>query len=257
MQSLLETFLVGNVFAFLLTFTRMGAAIMIMPGIGDTFTPVRIRLLMALGISFVLFPLTLPFVPYPLPGVFEIVSLVMIELVIGIFIGTVSRIFSSALDTAGMVASTQSGLANAQVFNPTLAQQGSIIGAFLTVTGIALIFTSNLHHMLIIGLMDSYQLFPFGELPVIGDMSDFIAKAVNMSFQIGIKLAMPFLVITLLMYVGMGVLSRLMPQIQVIQVVLPLQILISSIVLSLIASALFYTWLKEFEEAMMFFLNPQ
>ena len=257
MQSALETFLSGGVLAFLLTFTRVGSAVMIMPGLGDSFVSERIRLHMALGISFVLFPIIWPYMPAEIPPTFGLVSLLAVELVIGLLIGTVGRIFMIALDTAGMIISMQSGLANAQVFNPALAQQGSIIGAFLSVTGVVLLFATNLHHLLIMGVLESYELFPLGKLLDTGSTADFVAHAVSASFIIGVKLAMPFIIITLLMYVGMGVLARLMPQIQVIQVILPLQILVSIIMLGIVVMALLSYWVGEFESGMIFFLSER
>ena len=255
MQSALEAFLVSGVLAFMLTFVRIGTAIIIMPGLGDSFVSTRIRLHMALGISFVLFPLVLPYIPNPIPSTFELVGLIAMELVIGLMIGTFARIFMTALDTAGMVISSQSGLANAQVFNPSLAAQGSIIGAFLSMTGAVILFATNMHHLLIMGVMESYQMFPLGSVPDSGSMAELITKAVAASFVLGVKLAIPFVVITLLIYVGMGVLTRLMPQVQVFLVVLPLQILMAIVLLSLVAAALFHQWLTEFESAMFFFFS--
>ncbi len=256
MQSVLEAFLTTQVLAFMLTFTRVGSAIMIMPGLGDTFMPTRVRLLFALGISFVFFPLVQPLIPLPVPAGMGLIVLLASEFIIGLLIGTVARIFTTALDTAGMVISTQSGLANAQVFNPSLATQGSIIGAFLSMTGIIFLFSVNLHHVMLMGIMESYQTFPIAKgMPENGSMAELITKAVASSFSIGIKLAMPFLVMTLLMYLGMGVLARLMPQIQVIQVVLPLQILVSLVLLMIVLSAIMMFWIGEFEAAMFFFFS--
>ena len=255
MQGALEAFLVSGVLAFMLTFTRIGTAIIIMPGLGDSFVSTRVRLHMTLAISFVLFPFLLPHMPSPLPTTFALVSLIAMELVIGLLIGTVARIFMTALDTAGMVISSQSGLANAQVFNPTLAAQGSLIGAFLSMTGAVLIFATNLHHLLLTGLVESYQMFPLGSVPDAGSMAELITRAVSASFMIGAKLAIPFIVVTLLIYVGMGVLTRLMPQVQVFLVVLPLQILMAIILLSLVAAALFHHWLTHYESAIFFFFS--
>lgn len=256
MQSVLEAFLTTQVLAFMLTFTRVGSAIMIMPGLGDTFMPQRVRLLFALGLSFVFFPLVLPLIPAPVPAGVALLALITSELIIGLLIGTVARIFTTALDTAGMVISTQSGLANAQVFNPSLASQGSIIGAFLSMAGIMFLFATNMHHVLIMGVMESYQTFPIaGGMPETGSMAELITKAVAASFSIGVKLAMPFIVMTLLMYLGMGVLARLMPQIQVIQVILPLQILMSLVLLMIVVSAILMFWVGEFESAMFFFFS--
>ena len=255
MQGALEAFLVSGVLAFMLTFVRIGTAIIIMPGLGDSFVSTRIRLHMALAITFVLFPFLLPYMPSPLPTTFALVSLIAMELIIGLLIGTVARIFMTALDTAGMVISSQSGLANAQVFNPTLAAQGSIVGAFLSMTGAVLIFATNMHHLLLTGLVESYHMFPLGTVPDTGSMAELITKAVSASFMIGVKLAIPFIVVTLLIYVGMGVLTRLMPQVQVFLVVLPLQILMAIVLLMLVAAALFHHWLLHYESALFFFFS--
>jgi len=255
MQSALEIFLAGSVLAFMLTFVRIGTAIMMMPGLGDSFVSQRIRLHMALGISFVLFPIVMPYVPSPLPGTFALFILVFSEFLIGLLIGTVARIFMTALDTAGMVISMQSGLANAQVFNPSLASQGSLMGAFLSMSGVLLLLVLNLHHLLIMGVVESYKMFPMGDFPDTGSMAEIMARAVSASFSVGVKLATPFIVMTLLIYVGMGVLSRLMPQIQVFMLALPLQILLAISLLMIVLMALLTSWAKHYEASLVSFFQ--
>jgi flagellar biosynthetic protein FliR len=254
-MSTIEDFLVTGAFAFILTFVRMGTAIMIMPGIGDSFVSQRIRLHIALAVSFVLFPLIMPKLPDPIPGTFALFALIVMEFITGLFFGTIARILMTALDTAGMVVSFSSSLSNAQLFNPSLAAQGSLIGAFFSVTGVVLLFATDLHHLLISGLIESYELFPVGDLPDTGSMAELVARAVSGSFAIGIKIGAPFLVITLLLYVGMGVLSRLMPQVQVFLLALPVQILLSLVTLALVLSAGMIYWLTQFENSMVFFLG--
>ena len=255
MESVLEEFLAANIFAFILTFVRVGTAIMLIPGVGDSFVSNRIRLHMAVGLTFVMFPMILPFVPDPLPSTFGLVILIMMEFVIGLFFGVIARFFMSALDVAGMVVSISSGLANAQLFNPGLATQGSLVGAFLSVTGVTLIFVTNIHHLLFLGVFESYSFFPIGALPDFGSMAEMIARAFAASFAVGVKFAAPFLVLTLMVYVGMGVLARLMPQVQVFLLALPMQILLATMLLMIVLSAAMMFWLTKFEEAMIFFLR--
>jgi len=254
-MSAIEEFLTLNILAFALCFARVGSAIIIMPGIGDSFTPERIRLHIAIGLTIVLFPLIVPYLPTPLPGFITLILLIVMEIIVGLFFGTIARILMMALDTAGQVISTSSGLANAQVFNPALATQGSLIGALLSITGVIVLFTLNLHHLLIMGVMESYELFPLGAIPDTGGMAQFMAKFVSHAFMVGVQLGAPAMILTLLTYVGMGVLARLMPQIQVLQVALPLQILLSIILLFLTISAIFAYWASQFEEGMVFFLS--
>lgn len=254
MQSI-EEFLVTGVFAFMLIFTRLGTAMMIMPGIGDSFVPRNIRLMMSLGMSFVLTPVVQTYVPSPVPALPILFSLLFMEFVIGLFIGTIARIFMAALDTAGMVISMTSGLANAQVFNPSLATQGSIAGAFLSMTGVVLLFVTNLHHMLIYGLVESYQMFPIGAVPDSGSMAELVARAFSSAFLIGFQIAIPFILVAMMIYIGMGVLSRLMPQVQVFILALPVQIMLSMVTMFLILSAAMLFWLTKFESGMVFFLT--
>ncbi len=249
----LETFLSDMVFGFFLIFVRLGTALMIMPGLGDSFVPQNIRLFMALGLSFVMLPLTLPFVPSPVPGMNMMLSLIFMEFVIGLLIGTVARILMTALDTAGMIIASTSGLANAQVFNPSMAAQGSVVGAFLSVTGVLFIFATNLHHMLIYGLVESYQMFPIGGIPDSGSMADLISRTVSISFKTGLLMAIPFIVLTLMVNILMGVLSRLMPQLQVFILVLPVQIILTLLVLSLTLSSMYLFWATQFQDGITFF----
>ncbi|MCB9964211.1 MAG: flagellar biosynthetic protein FliR [Rhodospirillales bacterium] len=252
---MLENLLVLNVTAFMLTFARLGAAAMIMPGVGDSFVSSNVRLLFALAFSFVMTPIVAGLLPTPLPTGVALYVLIGAEVIIGLFIGTVTRIFMAALDTAGMVVSIQSGLANAQVFNPSFATQGSVVGAFFSVTGVVLLLSSNLYLVLLYGLYDSYHMFPVGGLPPAGDMSELIARAVSASFMIGVQIAAPFMIVAFILYVGMGVLARLMPQIQIFILSLPVQILLSFLTMSLILSAGFMFWLRRFEEGLSFFFT--
>ncbi len=255
MESVLQEFLGASVFAFILTFTRIGTAVMIMPGVGDSFVSNRVRLHFAVALTFILFPMIMPFIPNPLPAGFGLLVLVVMEAVIGLFFGTIARIFMTALDTTGMIISMSSGLANAQIFNPSLAAQGSLVGAFLSVTGIALLFAANLHHLLFMGIFESYDFFPIGAVPDSGSMADLVARAVTHSFAIGVMIGAPFLVLSLMVYTGMGVLARLMPQIQVFILALPIQILLAITLLMIVFSAAALFWMKEFESAMVFFLR--
>lgn len=255
METTLQDFLASGVFAFILTFVRVGTAVMIMPGIGDSFVSNRVRLHFALALSLVLFPLLRPYMPAYIPSTIALFPMIIAEFIIGLFFGTVTRIFMTALDTAGMVVSVQSGLGSAQVFNPGLATQGSLLGAFLSVTGVVLLFATNLHHILFMGLVESYQYFPVGVIPEAGGMSELMARVISSAFAVGIKVATPFIILTMLIYVGMGAMSRVMPQIQVFLIALPLQILLSVMLLVLCLSAMFVYWLQEFQAGITYFFT--
>ncbi len=254
-MSLLEQFVTTGVFAFIILFVRFGTAMMIMPGIGDSFVPANIRLLIAVAFSLALSPVLQKYVPNPIPAFGPLMALLVIEFITGLFIGTIARILMMALDTAGMLISLASGISNAQVFNPTLATQGSVFGAFLSILGVTMLFVTNLHHLLIHGLVESYEMFPVGGILDTGSMAELVAKAVSASFMTGFQISLPFIIISLVLYVGMGVLSRLMPQVQIFMIAIPVQIALALVLLMLSLSAIMLFFLSQYQDGMVFFLS--
>lgn len=250
----LQTFLTTGIFAFLLAFVRIGTAVMIMPGIGNTFVPPNIRLYFALGMAGVMFPLIQAKLPGEMPQGAMLFTLLGFEFVVGLFVGMVSRMLMAALDVAGMIVSMQSSLANAQLFNPSFASQGSIIGIFFTLSGVMLLFTTDLHHLMIMGMIESYELFPIGSDIPIGSMTKLLTDALAGSFAVGIQITAPFLVLILLLYIVMGIMTKLMPQVQIFMIAVPVQILIALITLALVVSAMMLVWLDQFDKGMKFFL---
>lgn len=250
----LQTFLTTGVFAFMMAFVRIGTALMVMPGIGNTFVPANIRLYFALGFAFVFFPVIQGKLPPEIPGTAIMLTLLVFEFIVGLFIGLISRILMAALDVAGMIVSMQSSLANAQLFNPAFASQGSIIGTFLTITGMTLLFTTDLHHLMILAIMQSYEIFPVGHALDIGSMTELMTNAVAGAFAVGVQISAPFLVLILLLYVCMGVMAKLMPQVQVFMIAMPVQIWIALVTLAMVISAMMLIWLDQFSKGMHFFL---
>jgi flagellar biosynthetic protein FliR len=232
----LTQFLPDNAFAAMLVFARIGSAMMLLPGFGEVYVPQRYRLLFALIFSALLLPVLAPILP-PLPASpAELVLVLGGELVIGIFIGTLTRLILAALQTAGQVVSIQMGLSNAQIFNPMEASQDSIPSAFYAILGVLLIFLTNLHHVMLRGLVDSYAVFVPGHLPPVEDLSQTIAHAVAASFRLGIEIAAPFIVLGTVFFVGLGLVARLVPQLQVLFITQPLQIMGGLLLMGLIAA---------------------
>lgn len=254
-MSLFQEFLTTGVFAFMIVFVRFGTAVMLMPGIGDSFVPMNIRLLFALAISFVMTPVMQPYVPSPMPAFDQLMTLLLVEFLTGLFIGTIARILMSALDTAGMLVSMASGISNAQIFNPAMAMQGSVFGAFMSIMGVTLLLVTDLHHLILMGLVQSYKMFPIGGVIDTGSMAEFVSRAVSASFLTAFQIAMPFVIISVVLYIGMGVLSRLMPQVQIFMIAIPLQIMLALITFALVLSAMMMFWLSRYEAGMVYFLS--
>jgi flagellar biosynthetic protein FliR len=202
-----------------------------------------------------MFPFLQANLPTPLPNTASLFLLIGIEFLIGFFIGTITRVLMSALDVAGMIISTQSSLANAQLFNPAFSSQGSIVGTFLTLVAVLMLFATDLHHLLILAVANSYELFPFGKIPDAGSMSQSMVEIISKAFMIGVQLTAPFLLLVFLMYIAMAVMSKLMPQVQVFMIAIPLQIIISLIILAMVGSAMMLAWLHSYQKGLEGFLQ--
>jgi flagellar biosynthetic protein FliR len=248
MQNVIQDLVVSNIFAFILIFVRFGVALMIMPGIGDSFVSPTIRLLFALAISFVLTPVLSTHLPPMPPGSGAFLALIVSEAFIGIFIGSVMRILISALDTAGTLVSMQSSLSNSTLFNPTTAAQVPILSAVYSSLGVTLIFVTDMDHQMLAAVVDSYKLFPpTSGFPDMGSVSETIVKTAVLAFRVGAQLAIPFLVVGTLVQVGFGLLGRLMPQVQVFFLAMPVQIFLSLLIMMMVISASIMYWLNGFE----------
>ncbi len=251
---MLERLLEQDVYLFFAVFARMGSAIMVLPGFGELTIPVRVRLSLALTLSFILFPLVVDLIPEIPSNPFGLAAFMGGEVLIGIVIGAIARLLVSTLQVAGTIIAFNSGLGSAQLFDPTVGQQGAITGAFLATVGVTLLFVTNMHHLMLLALVDSYQLFVPGASFPIGDIADVAAQVVSRSFRIGLQIAMPIVVVGVLVYVSMGLMARLMPQMQVFFIALPLQMLISFVILALTIGASMLVFLDYFESSIRDFL---
>jgi len=243
-----------QVFAFLLVFARLGSMLMLLPALGDTSIPPRVRLSLGLVISFIAYALvhnTLPAMP---TGVFPMFGLVFGEIVIGLFIGGAARLLMSALHVAGTVIAYNTGLAAAQAFDPAQGTQSAIFSSFLTVLGVTLIFATDLHHLMIAAMYDSYQVFPPGFVPEVGDFAAMAMRTVADSFRLGVQMASPFLVYGLVFNVGLGLVARLMPQLQVFFIAMPINILMGYGILILSLGAMMAWFLHHVEAVVSMFL---
>ena len=250
------SFLPALAAAYMLAFARIGTMIMLLPGLGELSVPPRIRLTVALVLTAVIMPLHRNTYDIDLRAAGPVLAMLGQELFTGAVLGLVARLTISALQVAGSVIAQQMGLGFVTAVDPTQGQQGVIVGNFLSVLGITLIFAFDLHHLVIGALNDSYTLFRPGDVPMIGDVASLLSRTVASAFRIGVQLAAPFLVFGLLFNLGLGVLSRLMPQMQVFFVGMPLSILIGFIILFLVVGAMMTTFI-DYVEAVLRELAPR
>jgi flagellar biosynthetic protein FliR len=246
----------GVVLVYLLVFARTGSMLMLLPPIGEANVPARVRLMLALGIALALAPLVQSSYPQTAPQTTAaLVSLIVQEVVVGIMIGTLARIIMSSISVAGTIIAAQIGLSYAEALDPTSrGQQGAVIGNFLSLLAVVLIFAANLHHLAIGAVTGSYHLIPPGTSLPTGDMAELAIRIVSSSFALGFQLAAPFIVFGFAINAGFGVLARMMPQLQVFFVVTPLNVLVGFVVMTLLLGTMMTLFLNFYSAQMGAFL---
>ena len=253
---MLQELLSLNLFGFFLIFARLGTAMSLMPGFGVSYVPVRMRLGVALAVSFVLAPALISDLPVRPPTIPGMALLIGGEVLIGAFFGAISLIMLSALQTAGTVMAYMMSMANALIQDPIAEQQSSTVAGFLLTMGIVLIFVTNLHHLMITAVADSYTLMVPGKGLPVGDISQVMARRVADAFALGLRLATPFVIVGLTYYIGLGLLGRLMPQLQVFFFGLPFQIGVQIWVLAITVTGVMMVFLERFDDAYRAFILP-
>jgi flagellar biosynthetic protein FliR len=246
----------GGVLVFFLVFSRVGAMVMLLPAIGDAGVPARVRLSMALAISFAMVPVVAHFYPHDVPPSAIGLSVLLIqETIAGILIGGMSRLIMSALSVAGQLIATQTGLAFTQSIDPTFGEQGAIVGTFFSMLGVVLIFETNLHHLAIGAIVGSFKLLPPGAPLPFGDMAQ---EAINLTagaFALGLQLAAPFVIFGFAVNAGIGLLARLVPQMQVFFIAMPINLMAGFFVLMLLMGSLMTVFLNYYGTEMGRFLG--
>ncbi|MFQ5563412.1 MAG: flagellar biosynthetic protein FliR [Parvularculaceae bacterium] len=247
-----------DLFIIFAVFCRVGAMFMTAPAFGDFSLSPRLRLAATLAVTAALAPVAGE--SYPAwargdAGVGVMAGVIIGEIVAGAFLGLAARVMMSALNVAGQIIALQMGLSLAQVFDPSQQLQGALIGGFLAIFGTTMIFVTDMHHLLLAAVKDSYALMAPGAIPDFGDMAELLTATLSGAFSLGLRLASPFVLFGLVFYMGAGILNRLMPQAQVFFMLMPANLLIGVMLLMLTTGLMMTVFLGRFEAHMAQFLQ--
>ena len=229
-----------------LVFVRVGALIMLIPGIGEGYVPIRVRLTLGLLLSLCLLPIAGPSLP-PVPATVDLMAGYIIkEALIGLMIGSLLRLFVASLTTAGELVSLQTTLSFAQTANPTQAQPTTSVSTFLMLVGVTLVFDTDLHRMFIAAIAHSYTLFPPTRNLPLNDAATLAIQTVGKTFALGLHLAAPVVVFSLVFNLTAGLIGRAMPQFQIFFVATPLSLLLGLSIFALSLGTIGLVWVRDY-----------
>ncbi|MDP3737024.1 MAG: flagellar biosynthetic protein FliR [Hyphomonadaceae bacterium] len=235
-----------------LLFARLGAVMMLAPGWGEQAAPATLRLAAAVLVTAALAPTLAGNAPPQPANIAAAVPLIAVEIIIGLMLGGGARLMMSALQVAGATVGIASGLGFAQQVDPIASQPAAIFSGFFSLMGVVLVMSAGLHRIMIQAAADSYSIFPAGTFPPIGDASVFVIDAVANAFRLGIQIAAPVLIFSLIFNMSLGLVSRLLPQIQVFMIAMPLSVLLGVAVTALGLGGGLMVWLDEMERQARF-----
>ena len=224
----------------LLVFMRIGSAMSLLPAFGERSVPQRLRLMVALAFTLVVFPAVSDF---GIPGEPKLAPL-LIEVVVGLLIGISLRLFILALQTAGAIAAQATALS--QMFGDAVPEPQPALSNLLVLAALALAAATGLHVRLAQFLILSYQLFPLGQLPGSADVAAWGVGQIAQGFALAFSLAAPFTIAALLYNVTLGVINRAMPALMVSFIFAPALTLGSLVMMGLAVPIGLSIWLHAF-----------
>lgn len=234
-----------------LVFLRVGAAMTLLPAFGENSVPQRVRLGLALAFTIALVPLVTPDLPAigrvsPLIGLF-----IATEVIVGLTMGLMVRLFIMSLQIAGSMAAQSTSLS--QIFAGAGVEPQPAIGHLLVVSGLALAAMLGLHVKIVTLFLMSYEMFPVGQFPDRSVLTDWGILRIAHAFAVAFSLAAPFVIASLIYNVALGVINKAMPQLMVAFVGAPAITAGGLILLLVSAPLLLSVWVHGLER---FFETP-
>lgn len=228
---MLELINLSSIPIFLLIFARMIAFFVALPLFSYRTFPMMFKIGLSFFLSFIVYnvidysAMTFDQFPY--------VILLIKEIFIGLMIGLIAYIILSAVQIAGGFIDFQMGFAVANVIDPQTGAQSPLIGQYFYIIALLFLLSVNGHHLLIDGMINSFQFLHIDELIPLKDMplGDYIITRFNQMFVIAFQMAIPLVGCLFLVDVALGLIARTVPQVNVFVVGLPLKITVSFTVL--------------------------
>jgi len=238
----------------LLIFIRISSALIASPIFGNKAFPILNKIFLSILIAYILF-LTIQFDSFEaVPTSWMIFVYSIKEAITGLTIGFMLQIVFWGVSFAGTLIGFDMGLNLAEAFNPMEETNNNIVGEFLYYGAILVFFLIDGHHYIISGLKYSFSVIPIGKFIFSRALVDLIVQYTGSVFVIAVKIASPIMVSFFLIHIAEGILTKLIPQIQIFFVTQPLKIALGLFLLAFITPIYVYViknLLQDYEGRLM------
>ena len=203
-------------------FLRISGILFTLPIIGDEPTPLRARILLAAALAFVIYPVVMPtwFTGMP-KSLIGLALLVSKELIIGMVIGFISRLFFDGIVMAASIVGYQMGFGTANLMVPDANIQMNSFTALHRIVLMLVFLSLDLHHQYIGAIVDSFRLIPCGLASPAGELGVLMVRASASVFVVAVQLSAPVLVALMFTMAALGLIARTVPQINIFTMSFP------------------------------------
>lgn len=220
----------AEILSFVLVVVRIGSFWMSWPIFSGTNVPSPIKILTVLAISICLFPV-LPKSPQVLNFDSPLIYYTIKEVILGVCMGYLCRLFYFALGMAGQLVGTTIGFAQGSMYNPALGTQSTSIEQFYTILGTLFFLMINGHHYLLGALAQSFEIVPITTVQLNPEIFRHSGLGLMKFFEIAFQISAPIVATIFFVNFGMGVLGRAVPQLNVLVTSFPVNVLVGLIVM--------------------------
>jgi len=238
---------------FLFITVRVSGFILFNPILGRTNVPAMVQAGMILILSVYVISFTTQEVPIP-NGMLELAVRLMLEIFLGFLLGMVVSFFFYIPQLAGSMIDTQMGMTMNQIYDAGSQANMSVTGTLLNALMMLLFFAANGHHTLIRIFMTSEQIVPYGQAVLTAPAASAMLEIFIECTVLGVKLCMPVLAAELIAQIGMGILMKVIPQINVFAINVELKVIIGLGLLFLLIAP-FSEYLLRAESAMLDYIS--
>lgn len=231
----------SQILLFFAALVRVSCLLIMLPVFGHTAIPSIARVLFCFSLTLIMFPTAMAQAtidPSLLSGTLGIALLVFKEALVGFVVGFVVKVFFEALSFAFSLIGVQMGFAMAAQYDPHMESSTPVVSQFILILATLLMLTTNTHHLMLRGLAQTFEAIPIGTGGASKELVGYMMELGNQVFIIGVRISAPMALVIFLINLAFGIISKAVPQINVLVVSLSVNVVAGFVVLLLVMPAL-------------------
>lgn len=204
-----------HVFLFALVLTRTSGVVLAGPPFGSSELPAQVRVMLALMLAALVFPGEIQTSVSPPVTLAGYVPAIGMELFIGFLLGSAVVLLFSGVQLAGQIIGQMSGMTFADLYSPGFDANVPLVSQLLYMIALAIFLLAGGHRLAMEGLLETFRALPPGSVSMPGSLGDCVVTLLVQSFSLGIRVAAPATAALLLASLVLGIISRTLPQLNV------------------------------------------